>query len=357
MVNLTNAKELYAVDYLRTGQTVGSILILKTEKGVYEHTKYICDRLLGAQLVSVSTIEIQNQQFIKALIRNSDGSLEFVLSLSAKLTNNDSKFEVESHWNLDKYQKDANYYNFQIWTSSLDDLVKLAEEVIRLLEVQKPIEAYNLSAPPTVYVRQGRYQKGKLDLEIVNTNSSETVTFNAGVRATETQKVENISTQIDLEGAYISNIEVDAGNLFDTGFRIGDGVQTPDDLFLSDGPWGYDDSNANIKRFEIAANKLAYTANEFTIERNVILEAETDNYVSTYRALAPRFLPVDVSEYNSIKLKAKGTGALVRLIKSGVDKWENQYTMRINLNIGLQIIPCIFLSLLQQQGALLKPMI
>lgn len=97
MVNLTNAKELYAVDYLRTGQTVGSILILKTEKGVYEHTKYICDRLLGAQLVSVSTIEIQNQQFIKALIRNSDGSLAFVLSLSAKLTNNDSKFEVESH--------------------------------------------------------------------------------------------------------------------------------------------------------------------------------------------------------------------------------------------------------------------
>lgn len=357
LVNLTNAKELYAVDYLRTGQTVGSILILKTEKGVYEHTKYICDRLLGAQLVSVSTIEIQNQQFIKALIRNSDGSLAFVLSLSAKLTNNDSKFEVESHWNLDKYQKDANYYNFQIWTSSLDDLVKLAEEVIRLLEVQKPIETYNLSAPPTVYVRQGRYQKGKLDLEIVNTNSSETVTFNAGVRATETQKVENISTQIDLEGAYISNIEVDAGNLFDIGFRIGDGVQTPDDLFLSDGPWGYDDSNANIKRFEIAANKLAYTANEFTIERNVILEAETDNYVSTYRALAPRFLPVDVSEYNSIKLKAKGTGALVRLIKSGVDKWENQYTMRINLNIGLQIIPCIFLSLLQQQGALLKPMI
>lgn len=196
-----------------------------------------------------------------------------------------------------------------------------------------------------------------MELEIVNTNSSETVTFNAGVRATETQKVENISTQIDLEGAYISNIEVDAGNLFDIGFRIGDGVQTPDDLFLSDGPWGYDDSNANIKRFEIAANKLAYTANEFTIERNVILEAETDNYVSTYRTLAPRFLPVDVSEYNSIKLKAKGTGALVRLIKSGVDKWENQYTMRINLNIGLQIIPCIFLSLLQQQGALLKPMI
>ena len=85
LIGITNATDVYSVDYLRAGETVGSILALKTEDGVYEHTKYICDRLLGAQLISVSTVEIREQQFIKALIRNIDGSLEFVLSLSAKV--------------------------------------------------------------------------------------------------------------------------------------------------------------------------------------------------------------------------------------------------------------------------------
>lgn len=352
LVNITNAKELYAVDYLRDNETVGSILVLETENGVYEHTKYICDRLLGAQLVSVSTLTIREQEFIKALIRNSDGGLEFVLSLSAKATDNNSKFEVESHWNLDKYESNTGYYNFQIWASSLDDLVKLGEEVVRLIEVQKPIEAYNVSAPPTVYVRQGHYNNGKLDLEIVNTNASEAVTFDAGVRATETQDVETISTQIDLDGNYISNIQVDAGNLFDIGFRIGDGEQTPDDLFLSDGPWGYDDSNANVKRFDVEANTAAYAANEYPVERNVTLEATTESYVSTYRALTPRFLPVDVSEYNSLKLKAKGTGTLnIRLIKASVNAWEDQYSTSINLTNTMTDYTLLFSQFTSATGA------
>ncbi|WP_372938388.1 hypothetical protein [Seonamhaeicola sp.] len=127
LIGITNATDIYSVDYLKSDNAVASILLLKTEKGVYEHTKYICDRLLGAQLISVSTIEIREQQFIKALIRNIDGSLEFVLSLSAKAINNGENFSIESHWNLDKYEDNVGFYNFQIWSNSLDDLLKLGE--------------------------------------------------------------------------------------------------------------------------------------------------------------------------------------------------------------------------------------
>ncbi len=332
LVGITNAKQVYSVDYMRQNEAIASILLLKTDNGVYEHTKYICDRLLGAELVSVSTIEIREQQFIKSLIRNIDGSLEFVLSFSAKATDNDTNFGIESHWNLDKYESNVGFYNFQIWSNSLDDLVKLGEEVVTLLEVQKPVTSYNNSSAPTVFVRSGKYRNGMLDLQIVNTNKTASVVFDGGVRTTETDRVEQVSTNLELDGHYISNIEVDAGSLFDIGFRIGDGVATPDDLFLSDGPWGYDDAQANVTRFEVTPNTTTFNEDVYAVERDIILEATTNDYVATYRALTPKFNPIDLSEYNSLKLQAKGTGTLiVRLVKAGITNWETQYKTSINL--------------------------
>ncbi|WP_142784571.1 DUF6923 family protein [Changchengzhania lutea] len=345
LINITNATNVYSVDYMRNNEAVASILLLQTDKGVYEHTKYICDRLLGAELISVSTIEISEQKFIKALIRNIDGSLEFVLSLSAKPTNGDTNFGIESHWNLDKYEKGVPYYNFQIWSSSLDDLLRLGEEVVSLLNVQKPITSYNNSTPPTVFVRKGKYHNGKLDLQIVNTNRSEGVVFDGGLRATETNGVEYVSTHIDLEGNYISNLEVEAGSLFDIGFRIGDGKNTPDDLFMSDGPWGYDDAapSTSVKSYAVNTNEAQFSDDAFPIERNIELTATTSEYIAAYRALTPKFNPIDFTSYNSFQLKAKGTGTLIiRLVKEGVSNWETQYKASIALTDDMQDYSILF---------------
>lgn len=345
LIGITNATDVYSVDYLRAGETVGSILALKTEDGVYEHTKYICDRLLGAQLISVSTIEIREHKFIKALIRNVDGSLEFALSLSAKETKDGNNFAIESHWNLDKYEKHVAFYNFQIWSNSIDDLLLLGEEVVKLLEVQKPVVEFNNSSPPTVFVRKGTYHKGKLDLQIVNTNRSEAIAFDGGLRVTETNTVEYVSSTLDLNGNYISNMEVDAGNLFDIGFRIGDGIATPDDLFMSDGPWGYDDAAPStvVNMYQVEPNQEAFNDDEFPIERNIELVVNTSAYIAAYRALTPKFNPIDLSGYNSFKLKAKGTGTLIiRLVKESVSNWEEQYKTSILLTNELQDYSILF---------------
>lgn len=339
LVGITNATAVYSVDYIKHNEAIASILVLESKNGVYEHTKYICDRLLGSELISVSTIEIREQQFIKALIKNSDGSIEFVLSLSAKPTNNNTNFDIESHWNLDKYEKNVPYINFQIWSNSLDDLIKLGEEVLRLLDVQKPIYAYSNSTPPTVFVRKGKYHNGILDLQIINTNRSNTVTFDAGLRTTETEVVDFVSSTINLDRNYISNIEIDAGNLFDIGFRIGDGIQTPDDLFMSDGPWGYDDASPSttVTSYTVTPNDEDFNSDDFIIERNIELKATTSNYIAAYRALTPKFNPINLSNYNSLQLKAKGTGTLIiRLVKASVSNWEAQYKTTINLTETLK---------------------
>ncbi|ALJ06479.1 hypothetical protein APS56_15645 [Pseudalgibacter alginicilyticus] len=345
LIDITNATKVYSVDYMRQDTAVASILVLETEDGVYEHTKYICDRLLGAELISVSTIEINEQKFIKSLIRNIDGSLEFVLSLSVKSINNEADFAVESHWNLDKYESNVGYYNFQIWSNSLDDLYSLGEEVLRLIAVQKPIISYNNSTPPTVFVRSGQYQNGKLNLQIVNTNRSESVAFDGGLRSTETESVAYVASTINLNGDYISEIEVDAGSLFDIGFRIGDGVATPDDLFMSDGPWGYDDaaSTTSVINYAVKANETQFDTEEYPIERNITLKATTSDYVAAYRALTPKFNPIDLTGYVSFKLQAKGTGTLiVRLVKETVANWETQYKTSIELTDDLKDYTLLF---------------
>ncbi|MEL0645754.1 hypothetical protein V6251_15330, partial [Olleya sp. Ti.3.14] len=96
----------------------------------------------------VSTIAINDQPFIKSISKNAHGSFEYVLSLSAKLDNADANFAIESHWNLDLYQSDVTFYNFQIWSDSIVDLYNLAQEVLNLMDTVKPISEYQLSTPP-----------------------------------------------------------------------------------------------------------------------------------------------------------------------------------------------------------------
>lgn len=334
---ITNAKEIYSVDYIKNGLSSASILIIRTEDGVYEHTKYICDRLFGAELISVSTIEINEQKFIKSIIRNVEGSLEFVLSLSSKVINN--SFEIESHWNLDKYEKHVAFYNFQIWSNSLDDLLLLGEEVVRLLEVQKPIKSYKNSLPPTVFVRKGKYINGKLELQIVNTNKTKSITFDSGLRETETSNVEYVASSLELETDYISNYKIESGNLFDIGFRIGDGTEIPDDLFMSDGPWGYDDAapSTTVNSYFIQPNNEIYEDDEFPIERSLELTATTNEYVAAYRSLLPEFYPVNLTKYKSFQLKARGTGTLIiRLVKKSIGSWKSQYKASITLTNNME---------------------
>ena len=339
LIGITNATEIYAVDYLKNNSPVASVLALKTENGVYEHTKYICDRLLGAELISVSTIDINEQQFIKSIIKNEDGTFEFVLSLSAKVTNDDSNFAIESHWNLDQYEANVTFYNFQIWSNSIDDLYALGQEVLNLLDVEKPIVSYNNSTPPTVFVRKGGYSNGGLDLQIINTNATQSIVLDAGYRSTETEAFGNINSTINLSGNYITNIRVETGNLFDIGFRIGDGVATPDDLFMSDGPWGIDASQdgTDVSLYNVTTNINEFETTDFSIERNVELVATTNSYVAAYRALTPRFKAVDLTDYNSFNLSAKGTGNLeITFIKESITDWDAQYKTTIALTDALQ---------------------
>ncbi|ADY30365.1 DUF6923 family protein [Cellulophaga lytica] len=317
LLELTNASDIFSVDYLKGDQTIGALMVIKTDNTVYEHSKFICDRFLGAELLSVSNLNIRDNNFIKSIIKQADGSKEFALSFSAKVNSNNS-FTIESHWNIDAYEKESMFYNFQIWSNSVDDLVVMAEEILSLLEANAAIEGYKGSAPPPVFVRSAKYTKGTVEMTVVNTNVSKQMTLEGGLKRTETSETDFVTLQASLD-RYIDTVTVETGSLFDLGFRLkNEKGDTPDDLFVADAPWGVDNSTASteVTKYEIAQNSAPYLGDGFRIERNVHLKGTTQEYIGTYRAFNPRFLAVDLSEYKQLSFTASGTGTLeVKLLK------------------------------------------
>ncbi|NJB72070.1 hypothetical protein GGR42_002561 [Saonia flava] len=317
LLDLTNASDIYSVDYLNDTKNLGSVMVIKTDNQVYEHSKFICDRFLGAELLSVSNIQLREKDFIKSIIKQPDGSKEFALTFSARV-NNENSFIIESHWNIDAYVKDTPYYNFQIWSNSIDDLLKLADEILNLLEANAEISTYNGSPPPPVFVKSARYRNGEVLLNMVNNNNSNSINLEGGLKLTETSNTEIIGVSASIDG-YLDSVSLHTGTLFDLGFRISAGLgDTPDDLFVADAPWGLDGSagDTTVDTYEVLPAQGPYIGEGYPIERNVIIEGSTSNYMGVYRALSPRFAAVDLSDYQKVSFNAKGTGTLeVQLLK------------------------------------------
>ncbi len=352
LLGITNATEVLSVDYLRNSKTIAALLITKTTDGVYEHTKYICDRLMGAEILSVSSMYFNEQPFIKTLIKHPNGDKEFVISFSIKETN--GSFKVDSHWNLDRYDANSKYFNFQIWSNSIDDVYKLSKEILDLAAVQKPINMYNTSHAPNTFIRKGAYKNGKLSLEIVNKSLHPTVQFVGGLRKTETSITEIVDTSLNLSNNYIDKLELNTGFIFDIGLRMHAKLtDTPDDIFMSDGAWGVDDTpnSTIVSNFTVSPQTRYAEENEYVLERNVSLTATTSEYVSVYKSFTPTFQPIDLTGYNMVNFMASGTGVLeVRFIKKDTPNWEDQYRTEINLTENPQQFSIPF-GILKAHGA------
>lgn len=329
LLGLTNASDIYAVDYLNGSETMSALMVIKTEEQVYEHSKFICDRFLGAQLLSVSTLQLRGKDFIRSIIKQVDGTKEFALSFSVRLDEQD-KFVVESHWNIDGYSPNSSYYNFQIWSNSVDDLLKLADEILNLLEANAPISDFKTSTPPPVFVKSAKYERGAVHMNVVNNNKTEYIRLEGGLKRSETSESESVGLESEIDG-YIDQVVVETGNIFDFGFRISnENGDTPDDLFVADAPWGLDDSQTGtrVAQYEVVASTQGYYGEGYPVERNINLKATTDSYVGVYRALSPRFAAVNLSRYNNLVFDATGTGILeIQLIKADGDLYTHEVSM------------------------------
>ena len=329
LVDITNATEVYSVDIFRDDRRLAAIFATSTENGVYEHTKYICDRLKGGIINDIETMKIGGANFIVTDLIQPEGNREFALSFSAR-ENKDGYLSIESHWSLENYPNEENYYNFQIWASNIEDLKALTLKTLQLLYAFNPITNVTTSNPPSVFVSQGEYKNGKLELKIINKAGSTSISVEGERSTTETSSNEAINSTTNISGDYSEFVSVEVGSVYDMGFRINHANDTVfDDLFIADGLWFIDTQEDDIQ-YEVNPAIANYKEDAYQLERSIQVSGSVTNSINVYRSIKPNFVSVDLSDFNTLHFDITGKHAMqIILVKKSVTEWENQYKTSI----------------------------
>ena len=332
LVHITNATEVFSADYINGDRRLATVLLLKTENDTYEHSKYICDRLDGAQIKDISTLFYDGNQLIVTELLQANGNVEYAVSFAAYI--DDKGAHIENHWLKERYTQKAEMYNFQIWTNSMETLIKLIDGTFDRIHQHSEIASIETSTPPRVFVSHGKIINNKLNLYLVNKNQSQNVFLEGQKSKTELDDAEDIRLDYSLNRTQRDFISVDMKDVYDIGCRISTEHGAMDDLFFADGPWGteFDDAVNEISSYEITASEAIDDNTIYAINRNVGLEAELNTSINVFRGLGPKFRPVDLDVYNNFTFNGSGNAIVnVVMVKESIVLWEDQARVSIRL--------------------------
>ncbi len=327
LLTITNATQIIAADYYWGETRKAAVLATKSENGPYEHTKYICDRFQGHQITDIFKSRIAG--LIIAAFKRNDGKHEYNINLSAWL-NEEDQWTLENHWTLDQYTQEKEYFNFQIWASTIEDLEIMAANVLKALNTEAQIIKFDVGRIPEVYISSVYYQNeeilafvngvdgnSKIDLDLVY---HETETSNEIVETTQVSVSENV-------------FQVKLGSVADVGMTIRTGDQQNDVIFVADGQWGIQENESTtIRDYEISQGSRG-NYNEYWVGRDLHATGQYDEKFTAFRSLNPAFLPVDLDEYSNLNFSTEAEGLLeIVLVKADIAEWQDQprYTVRLD---------------------------
>ncbi|NLM93714.1 MAG: T9SS type A sorting domain-containing protein, partial [Bacteroidales bacterium] len=340
LLGITNAREIFAVDYLQeNNKRRAAILAIATDPGsVYEHTKVICDRLVGASLEEVDMVYINHKPFILSKLVHPNGYIDYAVSFIATWQNNG--FTIDNRWHNEQYQPNGSeeVFNFQVWSVTPQYTVQLVEEILESMTNAGPLHYRNeVNTPqiPEVYVKSGKYRNGKLYLNLVNTNGASSIHLYGSKAVVENGGRETFQLEMSIPTTPTSTVEVSTGYLFDLGFSIGNNLDNARDvLYYADGPWmfDYDPGNSVVTHFSTEPETGIYHERSYTVERSASIRGDVRTYASLFRRLGPGNLPMDLTQYNQLAFTASGIGTVeVMIAKAGLNNWGEQYRQVITL--------------------------
>jgi hypothetical protein len=360
LLNITNAREIFAVDYLQENNSRrAAILAISTEPSrVYEHTKVICDRLIGAELHEVRMVEISGKPFIMSKLVHPDGYVDYSVSFIVQQANNG--FVVDSRWYNDEYRilNTDDIFNFQVWGAAPQFTVELVENILENIHKSGRVRYQNaLEKPsiPQVYVQSGRYTSGGLLLNLVNKAGANQITLTGNKTTYENGEREPLHVTMSIPAGELVEVFIPTGYMFDAGFAITNNKHDAADvLYYADGPWmfDYDPGNSTVTNFATFAETQDILSKTTKVERDATFAGNVRTYASMFRALAPRQAPVDLSEYDMVVFEASGKGTVeVMLAKAGIDSWAEQFRSVINLDEKSRQFSVKFRDLANKEGA------
>ncbi len=321
LLPVTNATDIVAVDYLREdNKRVGAVFAAATSAGeVYEHTKAICDRLRGASLEDVRLVDVNGHSFVMTKIvhptRHVDYAISFVAYLDALGATIDSRFRLEEY----TVPVSESVFNFQVWAASEAYAVRLATDILDALANGAPLSYLNGDVRPelpALYIRNGRYEGGRILLEVFNGSAVREATLSGGtVSRSEGADPEAFETSVIVttpDERHVSRLEVHTGPIFDAAFFLeAPGLVGRDQFYVSDGTWGFafdQEEDAADVEFDVTPERSGktYGAGKRAVERGVAMSGDIRTWAAAFRYLQPGGLPVDATDYQYLEFTASG---------------------------------------------------
>ena len=341
LLGITNAKQVYSVDYYEGTNRVAAVLATETVGGIYSHSKAICDRLNSSALEDIRTIEMNGYEIIMVKLKRANGLIEYALNFSMQQLASENK--LHSYWNLEQYPS-GDYLNFQIWGSSMGQVSSIANSILEKFAAKGKITADIVSnRVPTVFVKKGFYKNGQLHLSIINKSGASNIIFEGNKKVTELSATEFVSQNISLSGSYEQDVISNLGGIFDIGFSVlGNKSMQMDALYLADGPWGLDYSKLDTKvdSFTIDNNVNTGSANEqYAIERNATVSGSVYGTMNLFRNILPGELVFDANGYTVIGFKIQNSLPVeVVLITDNTTDWNDRLRFQLPVNATLSEI-------------------
>ena len=334
ILDYTIAQEVLSVDFSVSGATKAVVLGVRTKDKVYNHTKASCDRLRGAEILNVKTIEVGGYNFLMQAIKQRNGVTEYAISFAVGKNYTDSFYSLQTNWLVKEYTPAKDVYNFQVWATLPEQTTKLVNDILDNLKAYIPVQQTEIQKLPKTYAAKVTREGTDLVLKLKSLKEEQSIEITMDQNYSETNGFTSRYNPLKSEMNQTIRLNVDDAYEFDGLINVEGAVQ--DAFYSADGNWGLDfDTTYTLINKYIVSNNLdrVYEEGELAVNRNVKLEVHSeDDYATLYKSLLPGQISADYNEYEFISFKAKGSGLLqLGLIKSSIQDWKQQYKAMINV--------------------------
>jgi len=339
LVGLTAAVDVYSTDFIKTGKPRATVLGIETRGRAYSHTKSICDRFRGAQLLSRDSIRINGFNFVRFTLRQPDGAIEYAIAFVMSKKAGRNAFALQTNWLISEFEREDTMYNFQVWASLPHHTVLLAKDIIGRFQAVRPVQQLNTLTLPQAFVTMGQRVKDKLLVYIQNNlGNAANMELRFDYANNETDNLHQMTVPVtrNMGKYYLAEIDTKDGYEYDGALYV-NGVRH-DMVYLTDGGWGMDVDRTytSILNYKVRNNPTrVYPDNEMPLYRTVDVEINSSDYITLFKFLKPGSGPMDISAYKTLKLTAKAAGVSaieVRLIKDGITRYKDQYRYTLKVD-------------------------
>ncbi|MFY8003288.1 MAG: hypothetical protein ACOVNR_00525, partial [Chitinophagaceae bacterium] len=338
LTGFTNATEILSIDFTQNKFAKAVAFGTKTQGKVYEHTKPICDRLKGAQLLSVDVFTVNGITFNRYQLKGSNGNVEFASSFSIGTKFGRNSYTFQSNWLMNDYVSDETMYNVQLWAVSPELVEAMAKDIVQKLTQVAPVQAITVKAVPKTYIIGGGRELSNVNLNVQNNTTITDGYFEVREKANENAPLVTRKIPFTITANGKSSLSIPMADYFESNIDMYINNKMEDAVYMSDGAWSidYNRSRTLVKSFGINNDAdRTYTTDEFPLFRNVEVRATSSDYVTLTKVIRGGAVATNLNDYKALRFTASGGYNLrITLVKNSISEWNKQYSYLLPLNSG-----------------------